>query len=107
MTFLSLGGVSVHAINGGSREHSSKKRVAITHGIGLVLALVGGFGLLARIGVSHGAFPGWAIAKLTIWFVFAIMIGILIRKPTLAKPFWGLTIFLGGLAVYQAGYKPF
>jgi hypothetical protein len=107
MTFLSLGGITVNAINGGDKRHPSRKRVAITHGIGLVLALVGGFGLLARIGVSHGSIPGWAIGKLAIWFIFAIMIGVLIRKPNLAKPFWGLTIFLGGIAVYLAGYKPF
>jgi hypothetical protein len=105
MIFLSLGGITVNAINGGGKD--SRKRVSITHGIGLLLALIGGFGLLARIGVSHGSIPGWAIGKLGIWFIFAIMIGVLIRKPNLARPFWGLTIFLGGIAVYLAGYKPF
>ena len=70
MVFLSLGGVIMHAINGGEKEHSWRKPVAITHGIGLLLALVGGFGLLARLGVMHGTLPGWVLAKLGIWFVF-------------------------------------
>lgn len=43
MVFLSLGGITMHSINGGGRDHSWRKPVAITHGIGLLLALVGGF----------------------------------------------------------------
>lgn len=107
MVFLSMGGVIMHAINGGGREHSWRKPVAITHGIGLLLALVGGFGLLARIGVMQGALPGWVIAKLVIWLVFAILVGVTIRKKSLAKPFWIFTLILGVVAAYLAGSKPF
>lgn len=107
MVFLSMGGVIMHAINGGGREHSWRKPVAITHGIGLLLALVGGFGLLARIGVMQGVLPGWVIAKLVIWLVFAILVGVTIRKKSLAKPFWIFTLILGVVAAYLAGSKPF
>jgi hypothetical protein len=107
MVFLSLGGITVHAINGGGREHTWRRPVAITHGIGLLLALVGGFGLLARIGVGHGSLPGWVIAKLVIWLVFAIMVGVVIRKNSWAKPIWIVTLLLGGSAAYLAGSKPF
>ncbi len=107
MVFLSLGGVAMHAINKGTKDHSWKKPVAITHGLGLLLSLVGGFGLLARLGVMHGTLPGWVLTKLGIWFTFAILIGVLIRKPSLAKPIWVLTILLGGVAAYLAGSKPF
>ncbi len=107
MVFLSLGGVTLHVINGGEKDHAWRKPVAITHGVGLLLALVGGFGLLARLGVVHGGLPGWVLAKLGIWFVFAGMVGILIRKKSLAKPLWFMTILLGGLAAYLAGSKPF
>ncbi len=106
MVFLSLGGVIMHAINGGGREHSWRKPVSITHGIGLFLALLGGFGLLARLGVVHGALPGWVIAKLAIWLVFAILIGVVIRKNSWAKPIWIISLLLGGVAAYLAGSKP-
>lgn len=107
MVFLSLGGVTMHAINGGGKDHTWRKPVAITHGVGLLLALVGGFGLLARIGVMHGTLPGWVIAKLAIWLVFAVMVGVVVRRKSLAKPFWFVTLLLGGVAAYLAGSKPF
>lgn len=107
MVFLSLGGAATHAANGGERTHGWRKAIAITHGVGLLLALVGGFGLLARLGIVHGGLPGWVIAKLGLWIVFAGLIGVLIRKPGWAKPLWPLIIAMGGAATYLAGSKPF
>jgi hypothetical protein len=107
MVFLALGGITMHVINGGGKDHSWRKSIGITHGLGLLFSLVGGFGLLARIGVSHGDFPGWAIAKLAIWALFAIMVGVVIRKKEWAKQIWFSTIFLGFVAAYLAGSKPF
>ena len=107
MVFLSLGGVIMHLINGGGREHFWRKPVAITYGIGLFLALVAGFGLLARLGVIHGTLPGWVLAKLGIWLVFAILVGVLIKKKSWAKPVWIISLLLGGVAAYLAGSKPF
>lgn len=107
MVFLSLGGLVMHAINKGTNDHLWRKPVAITHGLGLLLSLVGGFGLLARLGVMHGTLPGWVLTKLGIWLIFALLIGVLIRRPAFAKTTWVLTILLGGLAAYLAGSKPF
>lgn len=107
MVFLSLGGVATSAINGNGKNHAWRKPLAITHGIGLLLSLVGGFGLLARLGIVHNGLPGWVIAKLGIWFFFAAMAGVVVRKPNIAKPIWLLTIFLGAAAAYLAGAKPF
>lgn len=107
MVFLSLGGLAMHVINKGTNDHLWRKPVAITHGLGLLLSLVGGFGLLARLGVMHGTLPGWVLTKLGIWLIFALLIGVLIRRPAFAKTTWVLTILLGGLAAYLAGSKPF
>ena len=106
MVFLSLGGITMHVINGGSKAHAWKKPLMITHGIGLLFSLVGGFGLLARIGVMHGTMPAWAILKLEIWGVFAIAVSLITRKQTIAKPMWVLILLLGGFAAYLAGSKP-
>jgi len=107
MVFLALGGVITNAINGGSTIHSWRKPIAATHGIGLVLSLLGGFGLLARLGIVHGGLPGWILAKLGIWILFAILIGVISRKPSWAKPIWPLIVILGATAAYLAGGKPF
>ncbi len=107
MVFLALGGVTTNAINGGTKNHSWRKPIAITHGIGLFLSLVGGFGLLARLGIIHGGLPGWAMAKLGIWILFAALIGMIYRKPSWAKLIWVLMIVLGATAAYIAGSKSF
>jgi hypothetical protein len=107
MVFLALGGLITHAANGGSKNHSWRKPIAITHGIGLFVSLVGGFGLLARLGIVQGGLPLWVWLKLGIWTFFAALIGVLIRKPAWAKPVWLLMIILGALAAYLAGSKPF
>lgn len=107
MLFLSFGGVIVYAINGGARETNAwRKPAAITHGIGLLLALVGGFGLLARLGIGW-PWPGWVIAKLIIWLIFAAVVGMAARRPAMGKALWWLLLILGGIAAYLAGAKPF
>ena len=107
MVFLAFGGIITHVANGGMKQHGFRKTVAITHGIGLVLSLVGGFGLLARLGIVSGGLPGWVWVKLAIWTVFAAMIGVVVRKPALAKPLWLVLLALGAFAAYLAGSKPF
>lgn len=107
MVFLALGGVATNAINGGQKKHSWSRAIAITHGLGLLLSLVGGFGLLARLGIVHGGLPGWVLTKLGIWFLFAVLIGVVSRRPSWAKPIWPLIIILGATAAYLAGSKPF
>lgn len=107
MVFLSLGGVVANASNKGTKASAWRKPIAATHGIGLLLSLVGGFGLLARLGIVHGMLPGWILAKLGIWTLFALAIAALGRKPELAKAAWPVLIILGGTAAYLAGSKPF
>ena len=107
MVFMALGGVATNAINGGAKAHSWRWPIAITHGLGLFLSLLGGFGLLARLGIIHSGLPGWVLAKLGIWILFAVLIGVVSRKPGWAKPVWPMIIILGAVAAYLAGSKPF
>ena len=108
LTWSALGALVLHAANGGDKS-SNKKRglVAATHGIGMVIILVGGFGLLARLGQVQGGFPVWVWMKLAIWVVTGGLIMLPLRVPKLATPLWFLIPMLGGLAAYTANYKPF
>jgi hypothetical protein len=109
MLFLAIGGVAVHAANGGSKAGSSTRPIVGTvHGVGVLLILVGGFGMLARMGFQHGAsFPGWLIGKMVIWFVLSGIALLPYRRPALARPFLVLLPLLAGAAAYLALYKPF
>ncbi|HYW33456.1 MAG TPA: hypothetical protein VE869_18280 [Gemmatimonas sp.] len=106
--FVAIGGVAVHAANGGGKATSTTRPlVGSIHGLGSLLILVGGFGMLARIGFQHGGgFPGWLIGKMVIWLVLSAIVLMPYRKPALAKPFLLLLPLLAGVAVYLALYKP-
>lgn len=106
MVLMALGGMLLHRINGGMQQHAWRKPVAITHGVGLLLVLLGGFGMLARLGIFW-PWPGWVTVKVIIWIVLGALVTLIFRKPTLAKPLWWMTIVLAGLAAYLAGNKPF
>ncbi len=108
MLLAAMGGVAVHAANGGTKANTSTRGIVGTvFGLGSFLVLLGGFGMLARLGMVRGMWPGWLIGKLAIWFVVSAVVLIPYRKPALAKPFLIIMPLLVGLAVYFALYKPF
>lgn len=107
MLFLAYGSVINHAINGGTKTTNIWRfSSAVTHGLGLLLTLVGGFGLLAKIGISW-PWPGWVIVKVVIWLLLAVVVGLAARSAVLGKGLWWLLLLLGALAAYMAGVKPF
>ena len=82
--------------------------VGSIHGIGAFLILLGGFGMLARLGFLHGAnFPGWLWVKIIVWVILSAVVLLPYRRPGLAKPFLLVLPLLAGVAVYMALYKPF
>lgn len=110
LLIFSLGGLCLHFVfNGSTRGPSTgRKLVAIAHGIGLLIVLIGGFGLLARLGIDPGTnWPMWVWLKLGIWILFGAMTILISRKPTLAKPLWLGIPALGAIAGYLAIHKPF
>ena len=105
MVFVSLGGLVLHMINQGDAKFKNRRFVMITHGVGMAVALVGGFGLMARIGITT-SWPLWLWLKLAIWFVLGGAIAFILRKPSLAKLNWALLFVIAGVAVYLANFKP-
>ena len=109
LVMSALGGAAVRALTVGAEASPSTRRMlALLHGIGAFLVLLAGFGMLARLGFLHGAsFPGWLWVKLLIWGILAVALLIPRKRPTLARPLLFALPLLGGLAAYMAIYKPF
>jgi uncharacterized membrane protein SirB2 len=109
MVFLSLGGLSLHAMNGGTKSTNPERRlVAITYGIGLLLILVGGFGWLGAAGMlSSGTMPLWPWAKLALWLVIGGLLALPAIRPELGKLVWFIAPVVGVVAAWIAGTKPF
>lgn len=107
LLFLSFGGLAMVVAAGGTRDSNpNRKLLAALHGTAAFLVLLGGFGLLARLGLTSG-FPGWVWAKLTIWVVLTFAVLLPYRKPHLARPLFLLYPVLGLGAALTAIYKPF
>ena len=102
--FLALGGVYLHAATGGENRHPARGLVMAVHGVGALLVLLGGFGMLARLGV--GGMPGWVHPKLAIWVVLAGAVALPYRFRRLAPPSLLLLPLLGAAAAYIGIFHP-
>ncbi|HEX5386600.1 MAG TPA: hypothetical protein VFW66_07885 [Gemmatimonadales bacterium] len=109
LAFAALGGVALVVANGATRESNVARKLAgMSHGIAMLIVLVAGFGLLARLGVTHGgAFPGWVWGKLVIWLIVSLLLAVPYRRPELARAVFFAIPVLGGIAAWLAISKPF
>lgn len=105
---VALAGMAAHAASGRSKQENPIYRTLLGfHGIGAVLALTGGFGLLARIGVgTEGMLPGWIWGKLALWLLVGGLVMVPYRKVSLARPILFLLPLLGLIGAFLANYKP-
>lgn len=108
LAMLALGGATILAMAtpAGTTPRPTRRLLAILHGIGVFLVLLGGFGMLARLGITQGGFPGWIWVKLAVWAIVAAALFLPRRNPAIAKPLLLALPVLGGLAAYMAIYKP-
>lgn len=74
----------------------TKKFSFISHGIGLFLILLSGFGLMARLGIIRDM-PNWIYVKLAIWLYFGLTIALIKRKGQL-----GWVLYIPMLVVFIA-----
>lgn len=101
--FTSLGSLAVIGRSGDSRV----RRLALAvHGISVLVVLVAGFGLLARLGF-FGDIPAWAWLKMGIWAIVAVAAWPLLRRPEWGRALWLVLPALGGVAAWLAVTKPF
>lgn len=103
-----LGGAAVISLSGGNiKEHPARKLIAITHGVGMFGVLLGGFGMLARLGLASAGLPGWIHAKLGLWLLVGALLAVVMRVPGAGKVLWFLVPVLIALTGWIAAAKPF
>jgi hypothetical protein len=107
--FVALAGMAAHAAAGHEKTENKSYRTLLTlHGVGALVALTGGFGLMARVGVTHGeTFPGWIWIKLLLWLFLGGLIALPYRNRALARALLFLLPLLGLLGGALGNYKPF
>ncbi|MCB9761341.1 MAG: hypothetical protein H6739_15980 [Alphaproteobacteria bacterium] len=107
IVFTALAGRAYYALNGGTKDADvARKLTGAAHGTGLLLVLVGGFGMLAKSGMIH-SLPGWVHAKLTLWLLVAAALALPFRSPGLARALLIALPLLGLAGAWLAGAKPF
>ena len=102
----SMGGLIVLGTADEETRSRWRKLAGLTSGIGLLLTLMGGFGLLGILKISF-VWPGWVFSKMVIWLILGGSVSMALRLPQLSMPLWWGSILLAGIAAYLANFKPF
>ena len=103
LLFLGMGG---QLLGAGSERGRAPRGTAILHLVGQLAMLVGGFGMMARLGVQW-PWPGWLIAKLGVWLTIGAL-PVVVRRQLIPHGLaWLVAAVLGGLAAWLAISKPF
>jgi hypothetical protein len=101
LLFFGFGGVLIPHLSGYKLAGKAKMMAFVTHGVGMLLLLVAGFGLLAKLGLD--GIPGWIIIKLVVWFLLGIGIALARRKPSFLS--FMILLALAMVAPYVAIFK--
>lgn len=110
LLFTSIGGLAIVSAAGGDPDRAKPLRAVLSafHGLGLLILVVAGFGLLAKLKMgAPGTWGGWVYAKLVLWLVFGAAVVPLKRAPQMARLWLVLFAALGGVTAWLALYKPF
>lgn len=94
--FVGFGGLA-------SSDEGSRKKAMMYHGIGLLILLIAGFGLIAKLKLSYAA--PWVLVKLGIWLVLGFLPVLAKRGVLPAKMVIYIAIALGGVAAWSGYLK--
>ena len=108
--FLTIGGaaflgLAIGKTTSAEDEKSLRKLLSILHGVAMLIILVAGFGLMARLGMM-GGWPTWIYGKIALWLAFGASVGVLKKKPESGRMWIVLAPVLGATAAYLAVAHP-
>lgn len=106
LLFSGLIGLLSVRMSKGVLDGKVKSLVFTSHGVGLLFLLISGFGLLARLGLTHGI-PGWVFAKMAIWLILGGSLALVKRKGHVGWPLFISLIGIFSIAAFLAITKPF
>ena len=103
---VSLAAIAVHAAQGGKKdENRFQSLFSRLHGLGLLIIVISGFGMLARLGIATNI-GLWVGLKIAIWLFVGALLAVPYRKPELALPIAIALPFIAVLAAMIGLYKP-
>jgi hypothetical protein len=82
----------------------NRSRAMMMHGIGLLILLVSGFGLIAKMGTPYTAH--WVIGMMVIWVVLGGLPVLAKRRVLPIGAIIAIALILGGAAAYLGYLKP-
>ncbi|MEO6739028.1 MAG: hypothetical protein ABIP20_02185 [Chthoniobacteraceae bacterium] len=102
---IHLTGISLLAIGVGGMMAGGEKRktFAMLQGLGLLVMLVSGFGLLAKLGLGY---PHFAIVKTALWLVIGALPVIFRKLKTPLPAAILISLILVGTMAYLGVMKP-
>lgn len=74
------------------------KGAAISHGLGLLLILISGFGLISK--KYNNEFHTWVFVKLAIWLALGASLTLIKRQKVTGIAAWALLVSLGAAAAW-------
>ena len=100
-----MGGLWVLSATPYSGNHDKiRKRLMGFHGAAMLLILFGGFGSLARLGIT-GSWPLWIWLKLAIWLALGAYPVLLKRAKSASAGLLALIPLLAAIAAWAVKYK--
>lgn len=98
MVLLSLGAAMLHHGTG-----LSKRWISASHGIGLLLLLISGFGMLAKLGLTP--YAGWVGGKVALWLFLGGCLALIPRLRKQAPVLWIAVLAAVAIAAQLAQTK--
>lgn len=90
---------------GGLLSQDGARKAMMWHGIGLVISLVSGFGMLAKMGIM-GSMPVWVWIKIALWLVLGFLPVLAKRRVLSAKGVVLIAAIVGATLGYLGYFKP-
>lgn len=117
--FLGFGMMLASVAAGKQKGTPERRNSSILHGVGLLLILLGGFGMAAKaklgmvpapeeaMEAASQGLPNWFWVKVGIWAFFGGASALITKKANLGKLWLTIILVLGTISIYLGVAQPF